>query len=385
MCVLNAFGTAAVINLLNTNQEQDILLNKAQQSAMTSSLETDKIQQKSLANKIDDITLTVQQNQHVTTGKIKRISESNDYEMIHIPLSTACNLCHLPYSESSVPFKVDVSKCAICKRAKVPDVLFTTIELPEYIPTTGRGVFLQATVCKCKRDLRGELNAKEISDCLPFLEYELHSLLLNKLKIKGMNAIFGLKIQISIGERLVIGMAVGTAVFLTALPTPSIPKIASGNSWHNEEQLVEIQKSLIETVKKNRELYHLKPIVDTENGRSIATSDTDESDDDLPDLDLSLGTKDTCVLEVDDVEDMDRINLLKDESTPADFHVVNTQSIPGLEDLEIVRNLQMFTQISRAKIPTGQIASMPAKFFAKMLQVIIIILSIFIVFFFFFE
>ena len=166
----------------------------------------------------------------------------------------------MPYNEASVPFRVNVSKCAICKRARVPDVMFTTIELPENLLTIGRGCIIQATACKAKKDLRGELNAKEISDCLPFLEYELHSLLLNKLKVKGMNAIFGLKLQVSVGERLIIGMAVGTAVFLTALPTPSIPQIASGNSWHKEEQLAEIQKTLVETVKQNREFYRLKPV-----------------------------------------------------------------------------------------------------------------------------
>lgn len=82
-----------------------------------------------------------------------------------------------------------------------------------------------------------------------------------------------------------------------------------------------------------------------------------------------MGPRDTCVLEVDDIEDMDRISLLMDDRPPEDFHVVNTQTIPGLDDLEIVRNLQMFTQISRTKIPAGQFASMPSKFFARLLQV----------------
>jgi hypothetical protein len=81
------------------------------------------------------------------------------------------------------------------RRGKVPDVLFTTIELPEGVLTTGKGCFLQAYVCRPKRDCRGEMNAKEISDGLPFLEYELHRLLINKLKVKGMNSIFGLKVR----------------------------------------------------------------------------------------------------------------------------------------------------------------------------------------------
>ncbi|XP_029678997.1 C2 domain-containing protein 5 isoform X1 [Formica exsecta] len=382
VCVLSASGTAAVINFHNSGQDPDgVVLNKLQQSVPAAAVDSDreKGQQKSTGvtkttEKVDCDVAAVTHSERLNGKLHRRFSEStntsNEHEGSYSQSQLRCNLCHLPYSESSVPFRVNVSKCAICKRAKVPDVMFTTIEVPANIPTTGRGCFIQATVCKNKKDLRGELNAKEISDCLPFLEYELHSLLLNKLKIKGMNAIFGLKLQVCVGERFIIGMAVGTAIYLTALPLPTIPQIASGNSWHNEEQLAEMQKSILETVKKNREFYRLKPIGvnEVENGRVPSTSDTDESDEDLPELDLGLGTRDACVLEVDDIEDMDRISSLMDNRPPDDFHVVNTQTIPGLEDLEIVRNLQMFTQVSRAKIPTGQFASMPSKYFARLLQ-----------------
>ncbi|XP_011685884.1 PREDICTED: C2 domain-containing protein 5 [Wasmannia auropunctata] len=376
VCVLSASGTAAVINFHNSGQDPDgVVLNKLQQSVPAAAVDAEKGQQKSVtiqkAERVDGDASVVTHSERQNGKVCKHPAESNDHDQATCGQSQLrCNLCHLPYSEGSVPFRVNVSKCAICKRAKVPDVMFTTIEVPANVPTTGRGCFIQATVCKSKKDLRGELNAKEISDCLPFLEYELHSLLLNKLKMKGMNAVFGLRLQVSVGERFVIGMAVGTAVYLTALPPPTIPQIASGNSWHNEDQLGEMQKSIVDTVKKNREFYRLKPIGvnEVENGRIPSTSDTDESDEDLPELDLGLGTRDACVLEVDDIEDMDRISSLMDNRPPDDFHVVNTQTIPGLEDLEIVRNLQMFTQISRAKIPMGQFASMPSKYFARLLQ-----------------
>lgn len=74
-------------------------------------------------------------------------------------------------------------------------MLLTTIEPPENLPVAGRCCLLQAFVCRPKRDCRGELNAKDISDGLPFLEYELHSQLLNKLKVNGMNAIFRLRVS----------------------------------------------------------------------------------------------------------------------------------------------------------------------------------------------
>ena len=76
----------------------------------------------------------------------------------------------------------------------MPDVLFTTIDLIDNVPVGGKGCFIHAYVCRPKRDCKGEMNAKEISDGLPFLEYELHRLLINKLKVRGMNTIFGLKV-----------------------------------------------------------------------------------------------------------------------------------------------------------------------------------------------
>lgn len=82
------------------------------------------------------------------------------------------------------------------RQGKVPDVLITTIEPPEGLLITGRGCLVQAHVFRPKKDCRGELNAKEISDHLPFLEYELHRNLINKLRVKGMNSIFNLKVSI---------------------------------------------------------------------------------------------------------------------------------------------------------------------------------------------
>lgn len=55
------------------------------------------------------------------------------------------------------------------RRGYVPDVILATIELPEDLPVVGIGCLIQASVCRPKRDLRSESNAKEISDGLPFL------------------------------------------------------------------------------------------------------------------------------------------------------------------------------------------------------------------------
>ena len=48
---------------------------------------------------------------------------------------------------------------------------------------SGRGCLVQAEVLRLKKDLKGEQNALEISHGLPFVEYEIHRQLINKMKV----------------------------------------------------------------------------------------------------------------------------------------------------------------------------------------------------------
>lgn len=264
-----------------------------------------------------------------------------------------CLLCHVPYKPNSAPFPINLSVCAICRKRKVPDVLFTTIDPPQEIQTHGKGAFIQARVCRPKpKSKGGESNAKEISDCLPFLEYELHSQLMNKLKLFGMNGLYGLKMQITVGESLLVGVATATAVFIAALPIPPIPRV-SGQATTEEEnnRLLEIQKRISERVLKNREKNDLLHI-DTGQAspRSIVT---DDSDDDASDLDLSSGNKETFVIEVDDANDENIVALLRESQLPEGFTMLNTHKIPGSTSL--AASLQMFTQVWRQEyVPTSR-------------------------------
>eukprot|EP00794_Sanderia_malayensis_P010963 gene10963-12124_t len=117
-----------------------------------------------------------------------------------------CRMCHIPFTDVDLPFSMNISKCMLCRQAKVPDVIFATIEPPTDAAITGTGCLLQARVCRMKRREKDEAHAENVSQILPFLEYELHRQLLSKLKIKSMNAIFGLKMQITIGEQVIIGL-----------------------------------------------------------------------------------------------------------------------------------------------------------------------------------
>lgn len=75
-------------------------------------------------------------------------------------------------------------------------------------------------------------------------------------------------------------------------------------------------------------------------------------------------------MEIDDVEDLEIISLILEPGAPEGFHVVNTQTLPGVNDLEIVRNLQMFTQVWSAKFPTNQKVGAFPKHFLRLLQTI---------------
>ncbi|CAG2224985.1 unnamed protein product [Mytilus edulis] len=61
---------------------------------------------------------------------------------------------------------------------------------------------------------RQKLAAGAVRNSLPFLEYELHNQLMNKLKLRGMNGLFGLRIQISVGDTYLIGIAVSIHNYL---------------------------------------------------------------------------------------------------------------------------------------------------------------------------
>ncbi|CAH0562674.1 unnamed protein product [Brassicogethes aeneus] len=341
VCVLSAIGTAAVIGFMYTDENEDSIGNlpviqkphNLPKNIMTTSLDRNFDKEK---NPIKD-----EKNNKTLFESPEHNSNSNASSWV------PCNITHLPYDSNNVPVRSTVFKCGVCLKGKVPDILLSTIEPPDNLPIIGRGCFLESILCRPLKDLRGESTAKDISDGLPFLEYELHRLLINKLKIKGMNSIFGLKIKISIGERMLTGIATGTALFLAPLPSPGIPKLVSDRN-SEEKKVTNLQKDLHEAVKKNRDIYQLKGVEEIPNGRLL--SDNEDSEDELTSLDLSLGNKDYCVLEVDDPQDEEVISLLVERPPPEGFHVVNTETVPGLEDLEIVKNLQMFTQIYRVKI-----------------------------------
>ncbi|XP_056243210.1 C2 domain-containing protein 5 isoform X2 [Seriola aureovittata] len=287
------------------------------------------------------------------------------------PSPPSCGFCHIPYDELNMPFPAQLTYCYHCRRQKVPDVLFTTIDMPQEAAVTGKGCLIQARLCRLKKKAQGEVNATAISNLLPFMEYELHTQLMNKLKLRSMNALFGLHIQISVGENMLLGLASATGVYLTALPGPGGIQIAgkTPGDLSNEHHILTIQKRINDTIAKNKELYQINPpklfALDPEvfcginmelteevvgspipepRQRSRLLRSHSESSDELSELDLSHGKKDAFVLEIDDTDAVEDIHsLLTDASPPTGFYSCNTELMPGIYNW--TSGVQMFTSV----------------------------------------
>uniref|UniRef100_W5NJT9 C2 domain-containing protein 5 n=1 Tax=Lepisosteus oculatus TaxID=7918 RepID=W5NJT9_LEPOC len=272
------------------------------------------------------------------------------------PSPPSCGFCHIPYDELNMPFPAHLTYCYNCRRQKVPDVLFTTIDLPVEAAVTGKGCLIQARLCRLKKKAQGEANATAISNLLPFMEYELHTQLMNKLKLRGMNALFGLRIQISVGENMLVGLASATGVYLTALPTPGGIQIAgkTPSDMSYEQHISNMQKKINDTIAKNKELYEINPpeVIDEIIGspipeprqRSRLFRSHSESSDEVSELDLSHGKKDAFVLEIDDADAVEDIHsLLTDAPLPPGFYSCNTEIMPGIYNW--TAGVQMFTSV----------------------------------------
>ncbi|XP_063094429.1 C2 domain-containing protein 5 isoform X14 [Cavia porcellus] len=271
-------------------------------------------------------------------------------------LPVGCGFCHIPYDELNMPFPAHLTYCYNCRKQKVPDVLFTTIDLPTDATVVGKGCLIQARLCRLKKKAQAEANATAISNLLPFMEYEVHTQLMNKLKLKGMNALFGLRIQITVGENMLMGLASATGVYLAALPTPGGIQIAgkTPNDGSYEQHISHMQKKINDTIAKNKELYEINPPETSEEligspipeprQHSRLLRSQSESSDEVTELDLSHGKKDAFVLEIDDTDALEDVHsLLTDVPPPPGFYSCNTEIMPGINNW--TSEIQMFTSV----------------------------------------
>ncbi|XP_041982625.1 uncharacterized protein LOC121735769 isoform X1 [Aricia agestis] len=250
----------------------------------------------------------------------------------------SCGAAHVPYSPGAPPYRAELAGCGGCRRARVPTVLLATCAKPSRLVSYGKSVVVTAVAARGRRaPPSAEPGARDLSDQLPFLEYELHKLLLAKLRMQGANALFSLQTQVAIGERCVMALASGAAVRLAALPPPAPPRIKASEK---DKNAMEIQKALWDTFNANK----------ATNGYDVAPEHIPNGvlpeceGEEAPALEL-CADKDTCVLELDEAEDVETARALA-ERRPASV-LMSSALRPARAPPHA------FTQVWRARIGGG--------------------------------
>ncbi|KAI8437846.1 hypothetical protein MSG28_012064 [Choristoneura fumiferana] len=241
-------------------------------------------------------------------------------------LPEACALAHVPYSPGAGPYRAELSVCSGCRRARVPAVVLATCALPAGLRAYRAAVPLTAVAARARRaPPQAEPGARDISDQLPFLEYELHKLLLAKLRMQGANALFSLQTQIAVGERCVMAIASGTAVRLCALPPPMPPRI---KATENEKEALEIQKALWDAFTANKAANGYDVVLPELSTNGALAETEGERGDEAPALDL-CADKDACVLELDEAEDVETARVLAARRPHMQVLTSASRAMPG--------------------------------------------------------
>ncbi|XP_048007164.1 microtubule-associated protein futsch isoform X1 [Leguminivora glycinivorella] len=252
----------------------------------------------------------------------------------------SCSLAHVPYSPGAGPYRAELSVCQGCRRARVPAVLLATCAKPASLAAYSAAVPLTAVAARARRaPPQAEPGARDISDQLPFLEYELHKLLLAKLRMQGANALFSLQTQIAVGERCVMAIASGTAVRICALPPPTPPRI---KATENDKEALEIQKALWDAFTANKAANGYDAVLPEMSTNGALTEADGERGDEAPALDL-CADKDACVLELDEAEDVETAKVLAKRRPHMQVFTNSSKALPGAPP-------HAFAQVWRARL-----------------------------------
>jgi hypothetical protein len=249
------------------------------------------------------------------------------------------------------------------------------VEPPSELKTIGEGRLVEAHVCRQKKIRVGDTRAMYVSEAVPFCQYDIHRQLTHKLRIYGFNAIFGLKIQFTIGETLMTAVATGTAYFVRGLPAPPALKVFRNMDVLDDEdkQLMDIQRLIMNQSEQNRariesaleeikaaealeELALEQASQPAREGRTSGwskDSETESSESSVSDTDDRVNGKNlrsSVVVQIDDEQDEDLV-LLVDPTFPEGFSYCNTE-LPPATDQQVLNayNSQMITIIKQSNI-----------------------------------
>ena len=112
----------------------------------------------------------------------------------------------------------------------------------------------------------------------------------------------------------------------------------------NKAHIAKLQTKIQEKVEKNKEHFGLVGLNNKE------TCNETEGEEKVADIELCAGNKDTCVLELDDIDDADIVDSLMDAHPPPGFQVISVHTPLGEDLTRTVRLCQTFSQLWRGKL-----------------------------------
>ena len=96
-----------------------------------------------------------------------------------------------------------------------------------------------------------------------------------------------------------VGIATGTAMYLTALPSPHLPNPSHTTINAKQSKRGRAQKLIADANAACKEFYGLNKMLGRVSDVDCA-SESEDSDEDRIDADFLHGSKDTCILEASD-------------------------------------------------------------------------------------
>eukprot|EP00055_Hartaetosiga_balthica_P014810 m.83568 g.83568 ORF g.83568 m.83568 type:complete len:1062 (-) comp8694_c0_seq2:261-3446(-) len=350
LCLLSATGTAAVLNT-NPSSGAAIIF---PETPVNRQRRASTIESTSIAP-----TPTVEGQLSKQTSHIAEFDFDDDHDDHDNHL---CSCFHLPPDYSVDAYASFATTCTLCNSSTVPEVLFTTINPLKETPIIGTATTVQARVCRKRTKKSGGYeNAKELGESMPFIEYSLHQQLYNKLRILAMNALFNLKIEVTIGSKLICVVATATAMHLACLPTPRKLKIIRTMTGADDTTEAQRIQGLIERGDHNHAAMEERRMQHSYgNNEDFSEIIGTAEDDIIANRTLSNeATKKSVVIEIDDAVDRDEIASLLDTVFPNGFFYSNTDTLLGLETehkLEEDYIIDTITVVNTIELdPTGHV------------------------------
>eukprot|EP00698_Gefionella_okellyi_P005620 TRINITY_DN150_c0_g4_i1.p1 TRINITY_DN150_c0_g4~~TRINITY_DN150_c0_g4_i1.p1 ORF type:complete len:945 (+),score=179.05 TRINITY_DN150_c0_g4_i1:339-2837(+) len=162
--------------------------------------------------------------------------------LIHKDITRVCQWAHAKRRGRASTFNAPTSMCGSCSRRRVPDIVLATVDAPLVLAGREQSM-VEARVCRPRRRASADAGATAVSDVLPFVEYEVHRQLVRKLRLRGCNALFGLKTSVAVSDGYIIGFAQGTAYRTGELPLPAAIDV---RSQVESEELSELLRRVVD-------------------------------------------------------------------------------------------------------------------------------------------